>query len=86
MSRVWGIDEPRHRHVDNVRALFSVKVNPRHPSMYDRSDENDAASCVLLTQLEAQLIASLLNVARAHLPSPKAVDQAVDLLTPKATR
>lgn len=35
---------------------------------------------VKLSMIEAQLIASLLNVARNHLPSPRAVDEAIRLL------
>ncbi len=82
MSASW-IDEPRHGHVDNVRPIRR-DVTARHPSQfYDRADEDQgAATCVLLTTLEAQLIASLLRSARARLPSPKACDAAIALLVP----
>ena len=70
----------RLHHVANVIPLHRpVAVNPRHPSMYDRTTEPPAAT-VTLTRIEAQLIASLLQVARGHLPSPKAVDDAIGLL------
>jgi hypothetical protein len=53
--------------------------------MFDQDDPevNAADRCVVLTQIEAQLIASLLNVARSHLPSPKACDEAISLLVGK---
>lgn len=50
-----------------------VAVNPRHPSLHTPK--------VTLTRLEAELIASLLDTARNALPSPKAVDAAIELLT-----
>lgn len=77
----------RDHHVDNVVALHRPVVNPRHPSlqspiMFDQDDPEVAAAdrCVLLTKIEAAHIATLLNVARGHLPSPRAVDQAIGLL------
>ena len=81
MGRVFELPEPRHDHVRlNPRI---PKVSFRHPSqMFDQDDPdlNAASECVILTRLEAQLIASLLNVARGHLPSPKACDEAISLL------
>lgn len=88
MGRVFDIGEPRRSHVDNVRTLRpAVATNPRHPSlqpvvMYDQeTDANAADRCVLLTQPEARAIATLLRTARAHLPSPRACDDAIQLLT-----
>lgn len=82
------ITKPRHGHVDNVRPLHPpVAVNPHHPSLYDRTDEDpSSATCVLLTRIEAQLIASLIHVARRHLPSQRAADEAIELLTPTNTK
>lgn len=84
---VFEIAGHRDHHVDNVVALRRPKVNPRHPSiqapvMFDQDDPDVAAAdrCVLLTKVEAAHIATLLKVARAHLPSPKACDEAVRLL------
>jgi hypothetical protein len=81
----------REHHVSNVVPLHRPRVNPNHPSVtpatgvFDQEDPavHAADRCVLLTQIEAQLIASLLNTARAHLPSPRACDQAIELLTGK---
>ena len=78
----------REHHLANVVPLQRpVGVNPRHPSvrsteMFDQDDPDLAAAdrCVLITKVEAAHIATLLNVARGHLPSPKAVDQAIRLL------
>lgn len=79
----------REHHVSNVVPLHKpVAINPRHPSLYeppvmfDQDDPDLAAAdrCVLLTKIEASHIATLLNVARAHLPSPKACDEAIRLL------
>ena len=82
MGRVW-IDEPR----SNVIAL-RPRVNPRQPSVrgaevFDQTDPDLAAAseCVLLTKIEAQAIAGVLRHARGHCPSPKAVDEAIALLT-----
>jgi hypothetical protein len=47
----------------------------------DDADVNAADRCVLLTKAEAVRIAALLQSARSHLPSPKAVDEACALLT-----
>ena len=85
MGRVYELPEPRHDHVV-VKNPRIPKVRLRHPSMMfdqDSVEVNAASDCVLLTKLEAQLIASLLNVARGHLPSPKAVDDAISLLVGK---
>jgi len=85
MGRVYELPEPRHDHVV-VKTPRFPKVRFRHPSMmFDQDDPqvNAADRCVLLTQIEAQLIASLLNVARSHLPSPKACDEAISLLMGK---
>ena len=84
MGRVFELPEPRHDHVRLNPRIPTVRR--RHPSMMfdqDSVDANAADRCVLLTQIEAQLIASLLNVARSHLPSPKAVDEAISLLVGK---
>lgn len=62
-----------------------VEVNPRHPSMYDR-DREPAEATVTITVLQASLIASLLQALRAHGPSPRAVDDAIDILTPGRRR
>ena len=85
MGRSW-IDGGRSNVID-LRAR--TKPSPRHPSMLDRDvemfDQDTAAAdrCVLLTMVEAQAIAGLLRSARSHLPSPKACDEAIALLTPK---
>lgn len=87
-----GVDavvEPRHSHLTLVGAR--PRINPRHPSLYnppamfDQDDPEVSAAdrCVMLTTIEAQLIASMLNAVRGHVPSPKAVDQAIELLTGK---
>jgi hypothetical protein len=70
----------REHHLGNVVPLHQP-LRPRRvrPEMFDREQE-PPEQFVKLTRIEAQLIASLLNVARAHLPSPRAVDQAVELL------
>ena len=89
MSRRFELPEPRNSHIGNVTPLHPhiPRVRSiRHPSvMFDQDDPdvNAADRCVVLTQLEAQLIASLLNVARSHLPSPKACDEAIELLVGK---
>ena len=77
------ITEPRLSHVDNVHPIRpAAAVDPRHPSMYDRDDEDhNAHTCVLLTRIEAHAIAGLLRAARGHLPSPKACDDAIQILT-----
>lgn len=86
-SDAFEIAGHRDHHVGNVIALRRPEVNPRHPSVtspgvFDQDDPDVAAAdrCVLLTKLEAQLIASLLKCARGHLPSPKAADEAITLL------
>jgi hypothetical protein len=81
----------REHHVSNVVPLHRPRVNPNHPSIttstvvFDQEDPavHAADRCVLLTQIEAQLIATLLDMARPHLPSPLACDQAIELLTGK---
>lgn len=93
MGRVFELPDPirprREHSLGEVRALRPVEVNPAHPSLYrspvemfDQDDPDLAAAdqCVLLTWIEAQLIATLLNTARPHLPSPKACDEAISLL------
>ena len=76
----------REHHLANVVPLRKpVAVNPNHPSLYDRPemfDQDKAApdQFVKLTKIEASHIATLLNVARNHLPSPRAVDEAIRLL------
>jgi hypothetical protein len=85
--RVFDLPEPRHTHVGNVVQFRRPSL--RHPSMQptmfdqDDADVNAADRCVLLTQIEAQLIASLLKSARSHLPSPKACDDAIEILMGK---
>lgn len=49
------------------------------PSVFDHELEQ-RDEVVTLTRAEAQAIAGLLRSARAHLPSPVAVDQAITLL------
>lgn len=75
MGRIFELPEPRHSNITNLRPRFS----PRHPSvrstcMFDQDDPDLKDRVVTLTELEAQLIASLLNTARPHLPSPRAVE------------
>jgi hypothetical protein len=48
--------------------------------MHGRTD-TAAPATVTLDRLQAELIASLLKSARHLLPSPKAVDAAVEILT-----
>ena len=55
-------------------------VSPNHPSMHGSTD-TAAPATVTLDRLQAELIASLLKSARHLLPSPKAVDAAVEILT-----
>lgn len=82
------IPEPRNSHlrlVDVRGRSRSVHPSSRPLKIFDQDLQDDpevsaADRCVLLTKIEAQLIASLLNIARAHLPSPKACDQAIELL------
>jgi hypothetical protein len=82
MARPHGFEIAPHRehHLGNVTPLHQP-LRPRRvrPEMFDQQQE-PPEQFVKLTRIEAQLIASLLNVARAHLPSPRAVDQAVELL------
>jgi hypothetical protein len=59
--------------VDNVVPL-RPRINPRHPSLHRNRD-------VVLTELQAQLIASLLQSLRGHAPIPNACDEAIELLT-----
>jgi hypothetical protein len=81
--------EPRHSHLTLVGAR--LRINPNHPSLYeppamfDQDDPEVAAvdRCVLLTQIEAAHMATMLRLCRGHLPSPKACDQAIELLTGK---
>jgi hypothetical protein len=70
----------REHHLGNVVPLHQP-LRPRRvrPEMFDREQE-PPEQFVKLTRIEAQLIASLLNVARAHLPSPKSCDEAIALL------
>ncbi len=91
MGRAFEVPEPRNDHVNVVefRSRRS-RINQRHrslqpPVMFDQDDAdmNSADRCVLLTQAEAVRIAELLRCARGHLPSPKACDEAIGLLTKK---
>ncbi len=84
MSRRFELPEPRNSHVIDIRTRAN-RSRQRHPStqFFDQENDNAADRCVLLTQIEAQLIASLLNSARSHLPSPKACDEAISLLMGK---
>ncbi len=89
MGKVFELPEPRNTHVNIVEFRARRRSEQRHPSqrspkMYDQDlDANAADRCVVLTKIEAAHIATLLNVARAHLPSPKAVDQCIAILTGK---
>ena len=79
----FEITARREHHLANVVPLR--RVNPSHPSLHGSPamfDQDRAApdQFVKLSMIEAQLIASLLNVARNHLPSPRAVDEAIRLL------
>lgn len=70
----------RSHHLSNVVPLRRpTRINPAHPSMYDRAAEAPEA-VVVLTRVEATAVASLLRSARAHLSSPKACDEAIELL------
>ena len=57
-----------------------VAVSPRHPSMHGRTPDNDRPLSITLDRLQCELIASLLQTAKVHLPSPKAVDAAIEIL------
>jgi hypothetical protein len=74
----------RVHHVANVVPLHRPRINPLHPSVTPPAvfDQAQAAPdrTVVLTRIEAQLIATLLRTARAHLPSPRACDEAISLL------
>jgi hypothetical protein len=87
MTRVFELPEPRNSHVVDIRTRATIRARRRHPSVapFDQEDPNVNAAdrCVLLTRIEAQLIASLLNSAKRHLPSPKACQEAIDLLMGK---
>jgi hypothetical protein len=84
MGRVFDerdlIPQARDHSMGVVRQLRPVVVNPRHPSLFDQ-DEAAADRAVLLTGAEAKLIAAVLRHARGHVPSPKALDEAIDLLS-----
>ena len=68
----------RHEHhLANVHHIRTAPSAP--PTLFDQETERDAS--VRLSRLEAQLIASLLKTAQSHLPSPRAVDDAIELLT-----
>jgi hypothetical protein len=82
------IVDPRQSHVDNVVPIRRTKPRPRssRPVVlfdHENPEVHAADRCVLLTLVEAKAIASLLQSARAHLPSPKACDEAVSILTGK---
>ena len=82
--RIPLIEGRRDHHVANVVPLR--RINPNHPSVRPDMFDQDTAppdQMVVFTRIEAQLIASLLHVARPHLPSPLAVDQAIELLKGK---
>jgi hypothetical protein len=82
MARTDRFEIAGHRdhHLANVTPLHQP-LRPRRvrPEMFDHEQE-PPEQFVKLTRIEAQLIASLLNVARAHLPSPKSCDEAIALL------
>jgi hypothetical protein len=64
--------------VSNVIPLRQpVAVSPRHPSLHVPK----TPATVTLDRLQAELIASLLDTARDVMPSPQAVDAAIELLT-----
>ena len=70
----------RDHHLANVVPLHQpLRPGRVRPEMFDQQAE-PPEQFVKLTRIEAQLIASLLNVARAHLPSPKSCDEAIALL------
>jgi hypothetical protein len=86
MGRSFEIPEPRNRHLVVVESR--PRVSPRHPSLRaqlfdwedpDLADENGR----YLTNREIQVIAGVLRHARGHCPSPKALDDAIELLTGK---
>lgn len=89
MSRIFEFPEPRHDHVNVIELRPRVRKQERRPpsttEFFDQDDPDLHAAdrCVVLTQIEAQLIASLLNSARSHLPSPRACDGAISLLVGK---
>jgi hypothetical protein len=74
------------RRVDPVEAgrARSMAMHPSQPGPYDRDAE--PAERRPLTDLERDLIASMLRSVRAHLPSPRAVDEAVALLRGEVDR
>ena len=67
-------------HVGNVvplrRPADVTAARLQHPSMYD-----GGADLLPLTVMQRQLLASLLLALRAHAPSPRAINDAVELLT-----
>jgi len=81
MTRRFELPEPRNSHVVDIRTRAN-RARQRHPStqFFDQEADNAADQCVLLTKIEAQLIASLLRAAKGHLPSPRACEEAIDLL------
>ncbi len=87
MGKVFEIPEPN----TNVVRLHPLipRISRRHPSMrpefFDQEDPDLAAAseCVMLTKMEAQAIAGVLRHARGHCPSPKACDDAIELLMGK---
>jgi hypothetical protein len=91
MTRHFEIPEPRNSSLTNVTPLHPriPRISLRHPSLrtdlFDQEDPDLAAAseCVMLTKIEAQAIAGVLRHARGHCPSPKACDDAIELLMGK---
>jgi hypothetical protein len=86
--RIFELPEPRNSHVNVVELHPRIpRISRRHPSLqpafFDQDVDNAADRCVLLTPIEAKAIASLLQSARSHLPSPRACDDAIAILMGK---
>ncbi len=83
MSR--RLDHPiqghREHSMGTVVPMFSKR---RTVAMFDQDDPraHQADRCVLLTCVEAQNIAQLINILRRHAPSPRSCDEAIALLCP----
>jgi hypothetical protein len=65
--------------IDNVRPLRRRDQAATGSAPYDHTGE-PADQTIVLTRLQAALIASFLKSLRHHAPSPRGIDEAIKLL------
>lgn len=81
MSR--RLDHEIRGHRDHSMGTVTPLLSRRkHPTAMFDQDTAAADRAVLLTCVEAQTIAQLINSLRAHAPSPRSCDTAIALLCP----